>query len=269
MSNGDASSSGASIVITAVRTDEWLRQAVASSLAQIAVAAQVIVVLDGCSGMDASDFDAPSGLTFVRLAQRHGPARARNLGLEQADGEYVAALDGDDLADADRLARQTDLIRNLPGVALVGGAARTMNADGSSLGIRQVDRLNPMQARLRLTQRNPFVHSATLARRSALEAVGGYDETLTRCIDYDLYLRLAIRGYSLATDPEIVGTHRVHGGQLSTHAIPGPVRRHLRSLRSELAAELDISTISQHLRNAAWSMGNTSIGREVRGLRRR
>lgn len=268
MSIGGAMS-GASIVITAVRTDQWLQQAVTSALAQNAVAAQVIVVLDGCTGMDERDFDASGELMFVRLAGRHGPAKARNHGLRLADGEYVAALDGDDLANTDRLQRQTELIRSLPGVALIGGAARTVTADGQPLGIRQVARLNPMQTRLRLTQRNPFVHSATLARRSALAEVSGYDETLTRCIDYDLYLRLAIRGYGLATDPQIVGTHRLHPEQLSTQVIPGPVRRHLRALRSELAAQLDISNLSQLTQNTLWSAGNTTVGRAVRGLRSR
>ncbi len=58
-------------------------------------------------------------------------------------------------------------------------------------------------------RRNPFVHSTVLFRRSAWSAVGGYDESLSMCVDYDLFLRVAALGRLLML-PQVTLEHYVH-----------------------------------------------------------
>jgi SAM-dependent methyltransferase len=58
------------------------------------------------------------------------------------------------------------------------------------------------------------MHATVLYRRDVLLAVGGFDEVLRRCEDYDVYLRLA-RTYSIASHPKIVAEYRWHGGNMS------------------------------------------------------
>jgi hypothetical protein len=63
---------------------------------------------------------------------------------------------------------------------------------------------------------NPFVHSATMMRRTALDAAGGYRRNLAHSEDLDLWLRLAAQG-RMANLPEPVVKYRIHSSQQSLH----------------------------------------------------
>ena len=60
----------------------------------------------------------------------------------------------------------------------------------------------------------PIVPSAVLVRREWLDRVGGFDLTLRRAEDRDLWLRLALHGCEMAWTREVVSAYRVHGGQM-------------------------------------------------------
>ena len=65
----------------------------------------------------------------------------------------------------------------------------------------------------------PFYHSNVMFRRSAIEAVGGYRTVFELAEDYDLWLRVAEAGFSLASLPEYIGKYRSHPHQESVGLI--------------------------------------------------
>ena len=60
------------------------------------------------------------------------------------------------------------------------------------------------------------MHGTVLYRRERLVGIGGFDESLRRCEDYDVYLRLAQR-YPVASHPAIVAEYRKHGQNMSSN----------------------------------------------------
>jgi hypothetical protein len=99
-----------------------------------------------------------------------------------------ARIDGDDIWLPERLRRQIDFLDRHPEVAVLGGAAEVIDPDGNTLGILERPIEHERLARERFRQ-NPFIHPTVMIRRRFLEELGGYDESLPRGQDYDLWLR--------------------------------------------------------------------------------
>jgi len=109
----------------------WVRDAVASVLAQTAGDLELIVIDDGST--DAT----PELLAAVRDSRvrterqaRVGLTRALNQALARARAPLVARLDADDLALPERLARQRAFLDAHPDVGLLGTGARAVDAAG-------------------------------------------------------------------------------------------------------------------------------------------
>jgi glycosyltransferase involved in cell wall biosynthesis len=199
-----------SVVIPTRNRWPFLRRALASVLAQEAVGLEVIVVDDG------STDDTPERLaevddgrlTVVRRETGGRVASARNAGLAQTRGEWVAFLDDDDVWAPTKLRVQL-------------GTAAAAGADWVYAAVVVVDEelnvLIPAEppipaeriaAELRTHNAVPSGSNAA-ARRSALLALDGFDERLVLLDDWDMWLRLAL-SYPAAACPEVLVAYVRH-----------------------------------------------------------
>ena len=136
-----------------------------------------------------------------------------NEACELDAGTYIARLDADDTAFPDRLERQVAFLNERPGVVLVGGSMRLMNADGTHLR----DSILPLKYSnilVELADYCYFFHSSVMFRRSAWRRLGGYRATLLHAEDYALWLRMA-ENYEVRNLPWFMGRFRTHSGQIS------------------------------------------------------
>ncbi len=162
-----------------------------SVLDQDLAAAEIIVVDDGSSDGTAGALGPyRDRIRLIRLENNLGVAAARNRGSAAARSNWIAFLDSDDLWRSDKLARQWDfLLRHPYYQALQCG----------EIWIRDGRRINPRNHHAKpqgwiwspSLARCLVTPSAILMRKSLLEHLGGFDETLPACEDYDLWLRLA------------------------------------------------------------------------------
>ena len=181
------------------------------------VPVEVIVVDDGSAEPAAVAVVAERfGARLLRHPRPLGPAAARNRGWRSAEGELVAFLDDDCRCPdgAGWMEALTPIFQD-PSVALV--APRVQSTRGRAPGWlaayesahSPLDR-GPTPAPVRPASPVPFVPAAALiARRTALEAAGGFDESLPVGEDVDLVWRLAEAGWSARYVPEAVITHEV------------------------------------------------------------
>lgn len=137
-------------------------------------------------------------IRIVHNESNIGLTKSLNKALAMARGVYIARLDDKDLADPRRLRLQVEFLESHPAVALVGSWVLKTREGGTSY----VKKLPTQQGEIKraLIFFNPFVHSAIMMRKSALDAVGGYDEGWLYAQDYELYFRLA-HLYDLANLP--------------------------------------------------------------------
>ena len=186
-------------VMPAYHAAAFVAEAVRSLLGQTAPPVEVIVVDDGSTD-DTAAVAEQAGARVIRQANG-GPAAARNTGIRAATTEWVALLDADDIARPTRLARQAERLAD-PAVAVVFAAHQVGGT---------VPRTPPARIDFDvLWARNWIPTSTVLLRRSAWDAMGGFDEArdLIGVEDYNLWLRLAHAGWGFARVDEVLVDYR-------------------------------------------------------------
>ncbi|GAA3664840.1 glycosyltransferase family 2 protein [Microbacterium marinilacus] len=182
-----------SVVVATNRTSPHLAEALESACRQTLVPVEIIVVDDGSPDAAAvAEVAASAGARIVRLPPS-GVSVARNVGVTQASGEYVAFLDDDDRWAPERLRLQAAALASDPGAVASYCGMRTVDEAG-------VQELAPadqvaVASRLDVARRlTGIILPNLLIRRTALDAVGGFHSRLRLAEDLDLVLRLAERG---------------------------------------------------------------------------
>lgn len=186
-----------------------------------------------------------------------GLSSARNAGLRAARSRYIAFLDADDLLEPIALASGLACFERKPESAMVYGGHRRIDADGKAISNDIYHALGTDPYADLLTGNYVGMHAAVLYRREILIAIGGFDEGLRRCEDYDMYLRLA-RDYHVASHPEIVAEYRWHGRNIS---------RNPRKMLKSVLCVLDRHRDQTAGRAEAWQRGRENwsawYGREM------
>ena len=214
-----------SVVIPAYNAERTIAQTIASALAQTITDIEVIVVDDG-SEDDTVGVAKSIGDPRVRVARQRntGSAAARNKGINQANGEWVAFLDADDLWVPHKLERQLELLAANPGSSAAQGSAYIIDDELAVLDVRRsVPTENLLMAFLRF--RNlPAASSSWIVRRSILGNSVMFDPGLVILEDWDFSLKLA-RHANPITIEEPLSMYRQHRGNrsrnLSIHIEPG------------------------------------------------
>jgi glycosyltransferase involved in cell wall biosynthesis len=184
-----------SVIIPAFNAAGCVRRAVDSVLGQSFQDFELLVVDDGSTD-DTRAVLAEYGNRLRLLAKENGgPAAARNHGLQNACGEYVAFLDADDCWITEKLQRQVELLDTRLEVGFCSTATQVVDSAGQPVGDWPCrPDAGPLPDIL-------FLHgtvisgstSGVLARRQLIEAIGGFDPALRGFEDPDLWIRLAAR----------------------------------------------------------------------------
>jgi glycosyltransferase involved in cell wall biosynthesis len=183
-----------SVIIPAYRAAHFVGRAVTSALAQTCPVQEILVIDDG-SPDDLAAALAPfqDGVRLLRQAHA-GASSARNRGVDQATGAWVAFLDADDIWEPDKLERQWKVVQRHPEVGLTAGRYHEQGpgqqrAQPEHEGPQWYDRVLTLRGPeiLRLARR--VLTSTVLVRRSLLEH-DRFDTTLRTAEDVDLWIRL-------------------------------------------------------------------------------
>ena len=204
-----------SVIIPTYNGACFLAQTIESVLAQTYPSLEVLVVDDGSTDATwAVTAGYGSRVRYVRQANA-GTAAARNRGVVEARGEYVALLDHDDLWLPHKLERQLPFFAGDPAIGVVfagieffrtrTGEVTAQYFPGPELGPHDLlaHRVLPIQT--------------VVFRRSALDAVGPFDEGLRGTDDWDLGIRLSMR-FRMVGVPETLARVRLHPGQQGGNA---------------------------------------------------
>lgn len=178
-----------SVVIPVYNGANFIAEAVRSALNQTVPPMEIIVVNDGSTDETLSVLEEfGSSITLLQQEQL-GNAAARNAGGLLAKGSWIAVLDADDIWESTKLehqlavASEADVIYT--NVRNFGESQSVRELSFQPGEMPQGDVLRP------LLLDNFITHSSVLMRRSLVQKVGGYDESLWSCCDWDLLLRLA------------------------------------------------------------------------------
>ncbi len=207
-----------SIVIPSYDRLAYLREAVASVLAQTFARWELTVVDDGSTDATGA-YLSSLGDPRIRIERREhcgNPARLRNIGLGRSRGDFVAFLDSDDLWEPRKLQRQVEAMTESGcrwsytrfGMMDEGGRPVPFIA-GGPWQPHSGDIVEPLLS----TEASVAISSLLVERRLALE-VGGFDESelLLFREDYEFSVRLALAAHAVAVS-ELLCHVRQHQGR--------------------------------------------------------
>lgn len=183
-----------SIIIPTYKHRDFVLATLDSVFAQTFTDYEVIVVNDG-SPDDTAEVLRPLAeagrIRYIEQANA-GQAAARNRGIAEAQGEFIALLDDDDLWPPEKLERQVEVLRS---------DANAILAYGSSTGFEDGGCSHPGPdapsglVESEFLERNWITSPGqTLIRKEALDRIGGFDPQLWGVDDWDLYIRLTPLG---------------------------------------------------------------------------
>lgn len=143
-----------------------------------------------------------------RSTKRMGFVSSLNMGLKQANGKYIARMDGDDYALPTRFEKEVEYLEKHSQTAVVGGQIDIINENGTIISHRSYPS-GGMKLWLFSCFRNPLAHPAVMMRRDIIDKGYTYNEELEMSEDLDLWLRLMNNGYRIANLNDIVLKYRI------------------------------------------------------------
>jgi hypothetical protein len=200
-----------SVVIPAYNTSPYIQDCLQSVLAQTEPDFEVIVVDDGSTDDTAAQVKAISDPRIHLIQQPNGGlAAARNTGIWAAQGELVAFLDADDRWCPEKLAAHRQVLEQHPEASVSYDWAAFIDSQGQRTGLCMA------QSRIQLTPEALLLKnylgngSTAVVRRGILEQVGGFDESLRRMVDHELWIRLTHGGHHIQLVPAVLTDYRTH-----------------------------------------------------------
>jgi glycosyltransferase involved in cell wall biosynthesis len=203
-----------SVIVPNYNYARYLPGTIDSVLNQTYENIEIIVVDDG-SKDDSSEVLAGYGSKIkVLFQQNQGVSAARNAGIGESEGEYIAFLDADDEWFPEKVEKQVEKFLQNEELGLVHAGLENIDDSGNVLSTE----LNGKEGRV---SRNLLLietvvlggGSGFMIARKALDKVSGFDTRLSTSADWDFLYHIACH-YSFGFVPEILLKYRIHSSNM-------------------------------------------------------
>jgi GT2 family glycosyltransferase len=187
-----------SVIIPTYNYGGFLAECVNSVFRQSEKNIEIIIVDDGSTDNTPDVVKSFKGRVKYIFQENKGLSAARNTGFKYASGDFVQLLDSDDLLGINAIAAKANFLRQNPDVSIAVSSPNhlfsSLSADGKPI-ITGDWHLYRSNLDIHLAYFNIAPIHAFLVRRTVVERVGYFDESLKACEDYDYWLRAAALGY--------------------------------------------------------------------------
>jgi glycosyltransferase involved in cell wall biosynthesis len=204
-----------SVVITTYNHGRFISDAIESVLTQTYPSVEIVIVDDG-SQDDTKEKVKQYGSARYIWQANSGLSAARNTGIRESRGKYIVFLDADDILYPEAVRHNVEFFEKHPDCGFVCGSYRIVSADRTVLfeKARNEEELSYLDF---LSANKIAMNATILYRRDVLIAVGGFDESIRACEDWDIYLRIA-KHHRIACHGKIVAEYRRHSDNMSHNA---------------------------------------------------
>lgn len=204
-----------SVIIPNYNYGKYIRKTVDSVLAQTYPKIEIIVVDDGSEDDSLEVLKGYNGKISVIEQRNQGVSRARNCGVANSQGEYVAFLDADDLWLPEKLEKQMARLKADPEIGLVHCQMKFIDTEGQPCGKNESGMEGWVAKEFLLFEQGVVVGagSTSLMPRKVFDEIGGFDHRQSTAADWDLGYRVAAK-YKIGYVPEELVLYRLHGSNM-------------------------------------------------------
>ncbi|RXR17755.1 glycosyltransferase family 2 protein [Flavobacterium amnicola] len=212
------------VVIPTYKRTDYLKLTLESILNQSFQDFEIIVVDDGTPNDDnlmlCSSLDK---VYYIKIDNTGGPAKPRNVGIENAKGKYIAFVDDDDLWTPEKLQKQVDILDENPDFGLVHTYCQVIDAAGmlkdefvgkpGSPNVKHGDVFMRMMGNWTIMMPTPIV------RKEIIDKVGGFNETIPGTFaDVEYWVKTSFYTQFYYIDEPLV-LYRVHDQNMSNDTL--------------------------------------------------
>lgn len=135
----------------------------------------------------------PDKIRLIKNEKNMGLNFTLNKCLAEAEGYYIARMDGDDISYPERFSEELKLFEEHPEISIVSSPMELFDEEG--VWGRTSVRVSPQKRDF--VKSTQFCHAACMVKKEAYDAVGGYsvDKKLLRVEDYHLWVKMYQKGY--------------------------------------------------------------------------
>lgn len=194
---------------------EFLEEAIESALAQETEAEFEVLVLDNGSQDETTSYLASiedARVRSIRFESNEEKSAGRNAIIQNMKGEFVLWLDDDDVLLPQALASHHAVLKENPDADVIYGQLYACDAELTVKGEMKYPQRNPSDTLRSLLFFSPFPNGGTMVRKRVFETVGGYETSLTRAEDYDLWVRAAAAHCAFVQNENFIYKYRDHAG---------------------------------------------------------
>lgn len=204
-----------SVIIPNFNYAQYLGEAIESALGQTYSNLEVIVVDDGSTDNSQEILERYADRVTIIEQRNSGVCVARNRGVAESKGEYIAFLDADDIWLPEKIEKQVKAFAESPEVGIVHVGVIDIDESGADLQTK-LNGLNGKISHEFLIWERPVIlggGSGAMISRRVFENVGGFDTQLSTSADWDLYYRIC-RKYEAVFVSEPLLYYRLHGSNM-------------------------------------------------------
>ena len=201
-----------SVVIPTYNYAHFIGEAIESILAQTFPVWEILVVDDGSTDNTEQVVAAYGDKVRYLKQENSGVCAARNFGVENSSGDFIAFFDADDICFPTKIEKQMAKFAEDTKIGLVHCGMREFNPQGNTIRYHFEGRKEGWIADEMLLMMPVITASGSsiMVSRKAFNAVGGFDTDLTVGEDWDFCYRVA-RKFKVGFVPEILVDYRYHG----------------------------------------------------------
>ncbi|MDP1833400.1 MAG: glycosyltransferase [Candidatus Moranbacteria bacterium] len=197
--------------------ERFLIQSIESILAQTDADFEFIIIDDGSDKENAEVLESytsqDSRIKLIKNSHNIGLTKSLNLGIKNAQGEYIARMDSDDIAFPNRLENQLNFLLN-NGADIIGSACEIIDTRGRQLKkTATIPSFMTQNLPKTLLKGNFFTHSTLFGKRSVFGEL--YNESFKRAQDYEFLLRIISKKFKLSYQPQYVLKYRLGNKSIS------------------------------------------------------
>ncbi|MGD1951843.1 MAG: glycosyltransferase family 2 protein [Leptolyngbyaceae cyanobacterium] len=223
-----------SVIIPVYKAEDYVERTIRSVLAQTYSDLEVVIVDDGSPDQSIDvcrRFDDPR-IKIIQQANR-GLAGARNTGIRNSTGDYVALIDADDLWTKDKIEKHVNHLENNPKIGISFSYSELIDEHDKSTGLKQIPTKIKDITPQYILRRNPIGNGSSPVFKQQVfkdiefkdnlygtEEIFYFDESFKRAEDVECWLRIAVETkWDCEGIPELLTLYRVNPGGLSASVL--------------------------------------------------
>lgn len=240
------------VIIPAYNAEKFIEQTIDSVLAQTFQDFEIIVINDGSNDKTAEIVNSYGFSVRCIQTTNGGVSRARNLGINNALGEYIAFLDSDDLWEPTKLEKQVVLLDENPNIGLCFTALERVDQNLKLIGKTEAHNYPDFcEALLLYSCVVTGSCSSVMLRTRIAKQTEGFDTSFTNYEDWEYWLQLSLIT-EFAPIPEYLVKYRTIAGSASFND-PAVIERNVKGVLNKFFDAPQLPKKYEKLRNKSYS----------------